>query len=109
MATSVSISSPGRLEAGRRKPFLYMRRCLRLPGLANELVAHNPRWCALGLFSQAFCLLRQTLIEGRVFSETVSLHGAAPFLEEAGAQPAFSSPMEATDRAVMEQSGMSGG
>jgi hypothetical protein len=62
----------------------------------------------LGLFAQAFCLLRQTLIEWAVFLETASLHGAAPFLEEAGAQPAFSSPMEATDRAVMEQSGMFG-
>jgi hypothetical protein len=108
IATSVSIFSAGRLEAGRGKPLAHVRSCLRLPGLANELVAHNPRWCALGLFAQAFCLLCQTLIEGGVFFETASLHGAAPFLEEAGAQPAFSSPMEATDRAVMEQSGMSG-
>jgi len=76
----------GLLEAGRGKPFLHMRSCLRLPGLANELVAHNPRWCALGLFAQAFCLLRQTLIEWGVFFEPASLHGAAPFLEEAGAQ-----------------------
>ena len=108
IATSVSIFSAGRLEAGRGKPLAHVRSCLRLPGLANELVAHKPKWCALGLFAQAFCLLRQTLIEGRVFSETVSSHSAAPFLEEAGAQPAFSSPMEATGRAVMEQSGMSG-
>ena len=108
IATSVSIFSEGPLEAGRGKPFLYMRSCLRLPGLANELVADNPRWCALGLFAQAFCLLRQTLIEWGVFFETASLHGAAPLLEKAGAQAAFSSPMEATDRAVMEQSGMSG-
>jgi hypothetical protein len=47
----------------------------------------------LGLFAQAFCLLRQTLMEWGVFFETASLHGAAPFLEEAGAQSAFSSPM----------------
>ena len=77
IATSVSISAR-RLEAGRGKPFLHMRSCLRLPGLANELVAHNPRWCALGLFAQAFCLLRQTLMEWGVFFETASLHGAAP-------------------------------
>ena len=107
IATSVSISAR-RLEAGRGKPFLHMRSCLRLPGLANEMVANNPRWRALGLFAQAFCPFRQTLIEWGVFLETASLHGAAPFLEEAGAQPALSSPVEATGRAVMEQPGMSG-
>ena len=79
IATSVSIFSAGRLEAGRGKPFLHMRSCLRLPGLANELVAHNPKWRALSLFAQAFCLLRQTLIEWAVF-EPASLHGAAPFM-----------------------------
>ena len=85
IATSVSIFSAGRLETGRGKPFLHMRSCLRLPGLANELVAHNPRWCALGLFAQAFCLLRQTLIEWGVFFETASLHVAALFpIEEGG-------------------------
>ena len=78
IATSVSIFSAGRLEAGRGKPFLHMRSCLRVPGLANVIVAHNPRWCALGLFAQAFCLLRQTLMEWGVFFETASLHGAAP-------------------------------
>jgi hypothetical protein len=100
IATSVSIVSAGLLQAGRGKPFLHMRSCLRLPGLANEIVAHNPRWC---LFAQAFCPLCQTLIERGVFFETVSLHSAAPFLEEAGAQPAFSSPMNTNDRAVMDQ------
>jgi hypothetical protein len=76
----------GRLEAGRGKPFLHMRSCLRLPGLASELVAHSPRLCALGLLAQAFCLLRQTLMEWGVLFEPASLHGAAPSLEEAGAQ-----------------------
>lgn len=109
IATSVSIVSAGRLEAGRGKPFLHMRSCLRLPGLANELVAHNPRWCALGLFAQAFCLLRQTLIEWGAFLETASLHGSAPFLWRRERKPAFSSPMEATDRAVISHSGMPSG
>ena len=106
IATSVSIFSVRRLEAGSGKPFQHMRNCLGLLGLANEIIAHNPRWCALGLFAQALCLLRQTLIEWGVFFEPASLHGAAPS-EEAGAQPAFSSPMEATGRAVMGQSAMS--
>ena len=87
IATSVSIFSAGRLEAGRGKPLAHVRICLRLPGLANEIVAHNPRWGALGLFAQAYCPLCQTLIERGVFFETASVHGAAPFLEEAGAQP----------------------
>ena len=81
IATSVSIFSAGRLEAGRGKPFLHMRSCLRLPGLANELVAHNPRWCALSLFAQALCLLRQTRIEWGVFFEPALLHGAAPLMK----------------------------
>ena len=100
ITTSESTFSTGRPEAGRGEPFVHTQSCLRLPGLENEFVALNPRRCALGLFAQAFCLLRQTLIEWGVFFEPVSLHGAAPFLEGAGARPAFSSPMEATDRAL---------
>ena len=99
----------GLLEAGRGKPFLHMRSCLRLPGLANELVAHNPRWCASGVFAQAFCLLRQTLIEWGVFF--LNLRRCMALLHSwrrRERKPAFSSPIEATDRAVMEQSGMSG-
>ena len=57
IATSVSIFSAGRLETGRGKPFLHMRSCLRLPGLANELFALNSWWGAFGFFAQAFCLL----------------------------------------------------
>jgi hypothetical protein len=72
-----------------------------LPGLANELFALEPGRGAFCFLAQAFCLLRQALIERGVFLETPSLHGAAPFLEEAGAQLAFSSPMKATDRAVI--------
>jgi hypothetical protein len=53
-----------------------MQSCLRLPGLANELVAHNPRWGALGLFAQA--------IERGAFFENASLHGATLIAEEGG-------------------------
>jgi hypothetical protein len=105
IATSVSIFSAGRRGAGRGKPFLHLRSCLRPLGLT---VAHDPRWCALDLFAQAFSPLRRTLIEWGIFLETASLHGVAPFLEEAGAQPAFPSPAKATGRTAMEQSGMSG-
>jgi hypothetical protein len=80
IATSVSISA-WRLEAGRGKPFLHMRSCLRLPGLANELVAHNPRWCASGLFAQAFCLLRQTLIEWDVCLVQGGVNGQCTWTE----------------------------
>jgi hypothetical protein len=94
ITTSVSTFSTGRPEAGRGKPFVHTHSCLRLPGLENEFVALNPRRCALGLFAQTFCLLRQTLIEWAVFLETASLHSCS-IPVEAGAQPAFSSPMEA--------------
>jgi len=80
IATSVSIFSARRLEAGSGKPFEHVRSCLRLLVLANEMVAHNPRGCALSLFAQAWCLLRQTLIEWGVFVEPALLHGAAPLM-----------------------------
>jgi hypothetical protein len=48
-------------------------------------------------------LFRKAFFKGYGLLETASLHGAAPFLEEAGALVAFSSPMKADYRAVMRR------
>ena len=47
----------------------------------------------------------ETFINRCGLGETASLHGAAPFRErKAGAQPAFSSPITATNRAATSKS-----
>jgi hypothetical protein len=69
---------------------------LRLPRLANELLAFKPRRDAFGFLAQALCLFFEALIEwGSLFEIAPVLHGAAPFRSrKAGAQLAFSSPMK---------------
>jgi hypothetical protein len=54
------------------------------------------------LFTAELCLLCEALFERfHLFETTPLLHGAAPCSSGAGAQPAFSSPVKATIRAVM--------
>jgi hypothetical protein len=58
---------------------------------------------ALGLLAQACSLFSQFLFERLSLFETTPVeHGAAPFAW-AGAQLAFSSPIEAKGRAVMQR------
>ena len=73
--------------------------CFRLLCEPQKVIATDARRHALSLLTQVICLVLQA--ECRYSLETASLHGAAPLFEWAGAQPAFSSPIEATDRAVM--------
>jgi hypothetical protein len=50
---------------------------------------------------QACGSLNEAIWQGKSLFEMASRHGAAPYLEEAGALMAFSSPMKARGRAVM--------
>ena len=70
---------------------------------ADEALSLNSRRRTLGLFSQPLGFVGETFFEGLHLFETASvllLHGAPPCLEGAGAQPAFSSPANATVRTV---------
>jgi hypothetical protein len=50
------------LQAGGRQALLYVRGHFRLPRLANELFALNPRRGAFGFFAKALCLFFEALI-----------------------------------------------
>jgi hypothetical protein len=69
---------------------------------ADKPLSLNSRRRTLGLFSQALGFVGETFFERWHLFETASvlLHGAPPCFEGAGAQPAFSSPINATIRAV---------
>jgi hypothetical protein len=56
----------------------------------------------LGFFAQLYSFFNETLFECFRLLETTP-HGAAPLLEEAGAQLAISSPIDAEGRAVMSE------
>src|SRR6476469_7507871 len=79
-----------------------MRTCLCLACPANGLVAPPAGRKPCGFLAEVLRLISETFFKREYFFETGSLllHGAAPCLPGAGAQPAFSSQMEATDPAV---------
>jgi hypothetical protein len=81
-----------------------MRSGFCLPGLLEHGVAHRAGWQQFGFLAQSLRLFGQAFFKGFDLLETASLllHGAAPLLEWAGAQPAFSSPINAPARAVMD-------
>jgi hypothetical protein len=59
---------------------MYVCGRLRLPSLANELIALKPPRGAFGFLAQALCLFFEALIEwGSLFEVATLLHGAAPF------------------------------
>lgn len=55
------------------------------------------------LFAKTSRFIGKALFEGYGLLEPASLHDAAPSLEGAGAQPAFSSPIKAKSRAATPQ------
>jgi hypothetical protein len=63
-----------------------MRAGLGLPGFPFDDLAQMAIRKQFGLFMQALRLFGETFFEGFGLCETASLHGAAPFLEEAGAR-----------------------
>jgi hypothetical protein len=74
---------------------------VHLAGFTKNLFA-QPSWRKqFGLLAQTRCFLIKTLFETCGLFETATQHVASPLFERAGAQPAFSSPIKATDRAVM--------
>jgi hypothetical protein len=68
----------------------------------QELVPLNTWLDFPGLLAQALGLLQEPLIQRNEVFERASFHGAAPF-HWAGAQPAFSSPMNAKGCAVTNE------
>jgi hypothetical protein len=68
-----------------------------LTGLHQEFVPFLTRMFGLGFLSKSFGSLFHPIRKSEGVLETASLHGAAPFLRKAGAQPAFSSPMTAEE------------
>jgi len=78
---------------------------LSLPRSAQQLLARNAGWSASCLFSQAFGLIGQALIQWRGLLYAASLlHGTTPH-SEGGSALAFSSPIAATGGAVMVEFG----
>jgi hypothetical protein len=74
-----------------------------LSGLPQYGLAYGARWKQFSFLTQALGLFGETFLERLCLLETAT-HGAAPFpFEEAGAQPAISSPMDTTCRAVMQR------
>jgi len=93
-----------RLKLGRGKPFADARSGFSLPGQPDQSIAGKTWWRSARFFPKAFGLVRQTLIEWGGLFEAASFHGASPFRQrKAGAQPAFSSPITATDRAAISK------
>jgi hypothetical protein len=74
-----------------------------LPRFAQQAITLGGE--GFGSLAQTPCFIGKTLFErGGLFDAASLWHGAAPFHErKAGAQPAFSSPIKATVRAVMGQ------
>jgi hypothetical protein len=101
IATSVSIFSAGRLEAGRGKPFTYMSGGLSLTGLSQKIVSVLTRGFGLRFLSKSLGFLCQPIRKRQGVFETTSLHGAAPIRVKAGARLVSQSPIKAKDRAVM--------
>jgi hypothetical protein len=67
----------------------------------KEIVSLGPCWQNPSRRASILGEARKPILEGfSVFETTPLLHGAFPHLSRAGAQPAFSSPIDTTSRAV---------
>jgi hypothetical protein len=72
-----------------------------LPGTAHKPLALYAIWRTLSLLAKLRSLVGKANFKRLGLSEMASLHGTAPSQGKAGAQPAFSSPTDATDKTVM--------
>jgi hypothetical protein len=90
-----------RPQAGRSQPLAYVRAGFGLPHPAEGSLAYRSAREQFCFFAEAPHFFGKAFFKGYGLLEAVSLHGAAPFLEKAGALVAFSSPMKAKGRAVM--------
>jgi hypothetical protein len=103
IATSVSICSARRLEAGRSQPFAHLRSGQGLSGLADGGLPNRARWKQFSLLMQAVRLVCKALLKRlRQFEMGLLLHRVAPFLGgRRERKRAFSSPIDTVGRAVM--------
>src|SRR5665213_278177 len=100
-----------RLQARGANPVAHMRGGLRLPGAPEQQLARGARRKFLRGSAEANGFFGEPLFKGLDVLERASAlwHGAAPCSSVAGAQPAFSSQMQATGRAVTSNGALESG
>src|SRR5665213_4585639 len=88
-----------------------MRGSLRLPGALEQKFARGARRKLFRGSAEAYGFFREPFFKGLDLLERASAlwHGAAPCSSEAGAQPAFSSQVNATGRAVTSNGALESG
>src|SRR5690242_7677062 len=83
-----------RLQSRRVDPIVDMGRCIGAPRLAQQFVSLNSGVEEFGPFPRLLCERDQSILERHCSDKTTPFrHGAAPCSDKAGAQSAFSSPM----------------
>jgi hypothetical protein len=89
------------LEIWRTQPFAHVRASFSPSGAADKSLAFYAVRSPPSFLAELRSLVGKAGFKRLGFSEMASLHGTAPSQGKAGAQPAFSSPIEADGRAVM--------